>query len=146
MSETCTNTKQEDIEDIYAKYEQRTLENIAPPERESHKIKEFLDYHPHAYQEVLEFLYTSMKKGRNIEAAKVLADRLKGKPAISVDHRVTGKINLTTDDFALLGKRNIKDADYELIEDESIQLPAYTPTEKVESTVSPEEKDLLELS
>ena len=57
------------------------------PKKVSRVIKEFLEAHPMAYDEVLDVLYTKGLEG-NIDACKYVADRLRGTPRQTQDINV----------------------------------------------------------
>ena len=79
-------------------------------------IKEFIDKHPHAYDELMEILYKIAKDG-DIDSAKYVLDRLKGRPHISIDSRLSGDIKL---DYTLIIDR-VSELEQGTIEGEYIE-------------------------
>ena len=62
------------------------------PKKKATILKEFIKSHPMAYDEMLEILYNLAMDKTDREAAQYICDRLKGRPAISIDQRLIAKI------------------------------------------------------
>ena len=63
------------------------------PKKLSTMIKDFQEEHPKAYDELMNILMDMAKNGDK-DSAIYIIDRLKGRPHISIDSRLTGTIEV----------------------------------------------------
>ena len=71
------------------------------PKKRITVLKEFIQSHPMAYDEMLEILYELATGKSDREAAQYICDRLKGRPHQSIDNRIRAEIVVTNADYTL---------------------------------------------
>jgi len=68
------------------------------PKKAKAQAKDWAEAHPYAVAELMQVLYDEGIRG-DIDSAKYVIDRIRGKPKISVDSRVKHELELTAEDI-----------------------------------------------
>lgn len=70
------------------------------PKKPETQLRDWEKEHPNAYAQLMDFLLECVDVGKDVESAKYLIDRLKGRPHISLDARTTLQVSITAEDLA----------------------------------------------